>query len=190
MEETKTIEIKLWWIITAVLVFIIILGVIIALMSKNNSNTISNTNQTDLNMENSSETNVTDNSTSFLNSLSSDFDGFYIKSGHLNLNYKKVIFDKYSTLQSFCNAFNNSNINILLSKYNDEFFSNNSLAMKYIESSNINDSIDSINAKRQNNSVNIQYNLNTSQDNLATTTSEMNGFLIIVEITKDITSII
>ena len=130
-------------------------------------------------------------------SKTNTFQGFAIKCGYLDLeNYYENIIKNKSELESFCNKHNgytydgegnilDGTLNELLKKYDDSFFKNNNLAIKYIVLTSGGDSVDFIKASRtSSNKVKIEYNVN-----MVGITDDMSGYFLVVEVDKDITGI-
>lgn len=104
-----------------------------------------------------------------------------------NIGSNENIIKQYFDLQEFCSKFKKSEIlDTLLTKYNDNFFENQFLAIKYrgLPSGSMN--VKFVNAIKFENIVNIKYKVN----NPRVGTDDLSGYLIIVEIDKDINDII
>ena len=169
-------------------------------------------NNNEINFENSTFENTTNENSVFENTINenstsentivdlpttSSYNGYCLRSGYLNSqNSDKFIIKNPSELQDFCNKYNkytydsygnkkSGTLDNLLSKYNDHYFNNQSLAIKYIELSSGGDTVNFIKATKINKSVLIDYEVDTSRG----FTEDMSGYLVIVEVDKDITEI-
>ena len=125
------------------------------------------------------------------------FKGYTIDVGYIKKEPQKVVINSFDELKDYCDKYNKyvydgkgnivyGMLDDLLKNYNENFFNNSSLALEYIELSSGNSSVEFDFAKKIGNNVQILYNINSSKFE----TADMSGYLIIVEVTKDITGIL
>lgn len=107
---------------------------------------------------------------------------------------RKIIISDYTELKEFCGIQNENNDieeerirGELLSKYNEEFFENKSLALVYVSLNASSCQVELKNAVKDGENVKIEYVINTVGDVGLTV---MGADLIVVEIDKDITNIL
>ena len=126
-----------------------------------------------------------------------------VKSIHYNYEFaeedQKVVVSDYNELKTYCRKLNSDMVYIddgqyigttlyipqELSKYDEEFFKNKSLALMYVSLSSISNEIQLKSAKKNNNKVIVEYVINSEEVGV----TEMGAALIIVEVDKDITEI-
>lgn len=131
-----------------------------------------------------------------------------VKSTHYNYEFieekenEKVIISSYDELKNYCKKLNSDIIYIddgpyigaphipevseELSKYNEEFFKNKSLALVYVGLTSTGQKVQINYAKKENNKVVIEYVINNYGENVAYV---MSAELIVVEVDKDINEI-
>ncbi|MGN1301764.1 MAG: hypothetical protein ACI4U9_04515 [Clostridia bacterium] len=116
------------------------------------------------------------------------FNGYVLRSGYISKMNKSdaiKIISSYSKLEKYCDEYNQ---NMLLERYTKDFFENQSLAIIYEELTSGEYGVEFINAIRDEDNVKIEYKI-IYPDSLLVT-SDMSGYLIIVEIDKDIDDIV
>jgi len=159
----------------------------------NNSNPGTNNENTLTNNQINSENIIVDSS-----SLPS-YNGYCIKSGYINnMDNDKILIKTLFELEDFIVKYNkylydgsgNQTSGILdglLKKYNNNYFSNQSLAIKYVSLTTGDATVDFIDAIKNSNDIVINFRINTPQ---GISTDDMSGYLIVVEVGKDITEIL
>jgi len=114
-----------------------------------------------------------------------------------NIESKKNVIKKYSELQEFCDKYNKygydgygnrgaGTLDPLLTRYDESFFDNKSLAIEYVELRSGSDTVEFESAIKEGSSVRINYTINRP----SIRTMDMSGNLVIVEVDKEITDIV
>ena len=129
------------------------------------------------------------------NNSSKELTFYSIRSGYLNIKNsdKETIIKKSSELKKYCELYNHytydgqgniisGTLDDLLDRYDNEYFKENSLALKYVEVSSSGDLVEFKNAKiTASNKIKIQYNVETIG-----MTDDMSGYILVIEIDKNI----
>lgn len=129
------------------------------------------------------------------NNFSEDLEFYTIHSGYLHITNsdKEIIIKKRSELERYCRDYNNhtydgqgnvvsETLDDLLYRYDNEYFKDNSLALKYIETSSGGDLIDFEEAIiTKSNKLKLDYNV----ENIGIT-DDMSGYLLVIEIDKSV----
>ena len=131
---------------------------------------------------------------------SNELNGYIWYSGYLhNLNdNEKSVISNYSELKNYYSKFNeytyNDNDEIvsgklddLLTKYDDSFFENMSLAIEYVVLTNSSQSVEYVGSTIEGNSIRNEYSIVDSSE---VSLCVMDGCLIIVEVPKNVTNIL
>lgn len=127
------------------------------------------------------------------------YDYYVVRLGNVyNMTDKdsKSIITSYNDLIQYCEKYDQKTYDLegniikgkldqYIDRYNDEYFKTKSLAMVYVDKSSISDYIDFKEPVIQGNTVIINYNIINAEIALCA----MDGELIIIEISKDITTI-
>lgn len=130
--------------------------------------------------------------------VTNSYEGYTTKIGYMMINSKEII-SSYIKLQEYCNTFNtyiydgqgniiNGKLDFLLKQYNEQFFEKKSLALVYVPLSSGSNKVEFIGAYKIKNNVKIKYDITYPENGIGT--ADMNGYLIIVEIDKDINNIL
>ena len=128
---------------------------------------------------------------------SKELKGYVIKSGSISvMENNKFLIKTHKELEQFCENYNrytydgqgnrkSGTLDILLKKYDKFSFEEQSLAIVYIGTSSGSASVKFVDATIFENSVNIQTKINYPEIG----TMDMSGYMVIVEVPKNITSI-
>lgn len=130
--------------------------------------------------------------------LTNSYEGYVSKVGYMRINSKQII-PSHLKLQEYCDSFNtyiydgqgnkiSGKLDFLLKQYNEEFFEKQSLALVYVPLSSGSNKVEFIGAYKVQNNVKIKYNIISPKSGIGT--ADMNGYLVIVEIDKDINNIL
>ncbi len=184
-----------------VILFIIIIGSILTIVSytqsrKNNkyNNVIEKTSNEEHNNSQENNNNNSEKDNKYLY-------GYAFRSGFIsNMTSldSKIIVTNYESLEDYCNKYNNyvydghgnilyGNLDELLKQYANDFFQEKSLAIQYVETTSGSDEVQFISASIINeNAVKVNYKIIRQEIG----TCDMSGYLIIVEVAKDVINII
>ena len=129
------------------------------------------------------------------NNSSKKLEFYSIHSGYLHITNsdKEIIIKKHSELERYCKDYNNYTydeqgnivsgaLDDLLYRYDDNYFKENSLALKYIETTSGGDLIDFEEALiTKSNKLKLDYNIEAIG-----ITDDMSGYLLVIEIDKSV----
>ena len=129
------------------------------------------------------------------NNSSEDLEFYTIHSGYLHITNsdKEIIIKKRSELERYCKDYNNytydgqgnavsGTLDDLLYRYDNQYFKENSLALKYVETTSGGDLIDFENAIiTKSNKLKLDYEIEA-----VGMTEDMSGYILVVEINKNV----
>ena len=143
------------------------------------------------------------NSQEIQNPVDNTIKGYTIRSGYLHgtIENSKEIISTRDELIKYCDLNNDfaydgqgnviessGKLNRLLQDYDEEYFKEKSLALVYVELSSGSDSVEFVKATKFGSSINVSYKIVYPEDGIGT--CDMSGYIVVVEITKDITKIL
>lgn len=131
-----------------------------------------------------------------------DFEGGAIRSGYLSeMRDRSQLITSYKDFETYCKKYNEyaydgqgnvikstGKLNSLVEKYDKKFFEEKSLALVYVELSSGSDAVEFIGATKDGNSVTVLYRILYPAGGIGT--CDMSGYIVYVEVDKDITNII
>lgn len=134
--------------------------------------------------------------------IESDYEGGAIRSGYLSqMRTRSQLITSYKDFEEYCQKYNDyaydgqgnvikstGKLNSLVEKYDKKYFEEKSLALVYVELSSGSDSVEFIAATKDGNSATIMYKIKYPEGGIGT--CDMSGYIVYVEVDKDITNII
>lgn len=136
------------------------------------------------------------------NPIVSDYPGGTIRSGYLSeMRNRSQLITSYKDFEKYCEKYNDyaydgqgnvvkstGKLNALVEKYDKKYFEEKSLALVYVELSSGSDSVEFVAATKDGNSATIMYKIRYPEGGIGT--CDMSGYIVYVEVDKDITNII
>lgn len=132
----------------------------------------------------------------------SDFEGGAIRSGYLSqMRNRSQLITSYKDFEEYCEKYNDyaydgqgnvikstGKLNSLVEKYDKKYFEEKSLALVYVELSSGSDAVEFLGATKDGNCATIMYRILYPEGGFGT--CDMSGYIVYVEVDKDITNII
>ncbi len=136
------------------------------------------------------------------NPIVSDYAGGTIRSGYLSqMRTRSQLITSYKDFEEYCQKYNDyaydgqgnvikstGKLNSLVEKYDKKYFEKKSLALVYVELSSGSNSVEFLGATKDGNCATIMYRIVYPAGGIGT--CDMSGYIVYVEVDKDITNII